>query len=45
MDIHAWIAIATLVVYAVRLTLFFSSGTGGEAFCTSPLGRLIALLP
>ena len=38
------LAVATLVVYAVRMTLFFSGGTGGEAWRTSPLGRLIALL-
>jgi len=39
------LAVATLVTYAVQMTLFFAGGTGAEAFRTSPLGRLIALLP
>ena len=38
------LAVATLVTYTVRMTLFFADGTGAEAFHTSPLGRLIALL-
>jgi len=37
-------AVATLVTYAVRMTLFFADGTGSQAFQTSPLGRLITLL-
>ena len=39
------LAVATLVTYAVRMAFFFAGGTGAEAFHTSPLGRLIALLP
>ena len=38
------LCVATLIVYAARLTLFFADGTGGEAWQTSPLGRLLSLL-
>jgi len=33
---------ATLAVYAVRMWLFFASGTGAAAWAASPLGRLVA---
>ena len=39
------LAVAMLVTYAVRMTLFFADGTGAEACRASPLGRLISLLP
>jgi len=38
------LAPATLAVYAVRMWLFFASGTGAAAWAASPMGRLLAAL-
>jgi len=38
------LAAVTVVVYAVRMWLFFASGAGAEAWGASPLGRLLSAL-
>jgi len=38
------LAAVTVVVYAVRMWLFFASGAGAEAWVASPLGRLLSAL-